>query len=171
MAASADLAVPARIGARWWLRRPAWPAGAALLTLAAAAWVFVIRDGAGAAAGMDGMGMSDGSGPGLGSAAVFVGSWGVMMAAMMLPSATPMVALYATIRSAMAARSGRLAAPTAVFVAPYLLVWLLTRLPVYLVSATLTTFGREHPGLAAIAPYAPSAVLALAGAYQFSHAK
>ena len=60
----------------------------------------------------------------------FVGAWGVMMAAMMLPSATPMIALYGVV-SRNLARSGKHVAPTALFAATYLLVWLLFGVPVY----------------------------------------
>jgi len=53
-----------------------------------------------------------------GAAASFVGMWAVMMVAMMLPSAAPVVLLFAALER----RSGRLAR-TAVFVAGYLVLW------------------------------------------------
>ena len=88
---------------------PAWAAARArlglvalLLGLAAVAWWSTA----------DRMrGMDDGPGTGLGALGWFVGVWVVMMAAMMLPSVWPTVALYAQ----MARRSVPL-----VFVAGYM---------------------------------------------------
>jgi predicted metal-binding membrane protein len=62
-------------------------------------------------------GMDDGPGTELGALGWFLGVWVVMMAAMMLPSVAPTVALYA--------RMTRRRAPTApfVFVAGYLVTW------------------------------------------------
>ena len=84
-----------------------------VLVVAAAAWAFTVHMGSGS------MGMS---------AATFVGSWIVMMAAMMLPAVAPVVALYAT-----AARR-RLVAALPVFVAGYLAVWALSAVPAYAVA-------------------------------------
>ena len=84
-----------------------------VLLVAAAAWTFTIDMGSGS------MGMS---------AAAFVGSWIVMMVAMMLPAVAPVVALYAN-----AARRGLVAA-VPVFVAGYLAVWALSAVPAYAVA-------------------------------------
>ena len=62
------------------------------------------------------------------SAATFIGSWIVMMAAMMLPAVAPVVALYAT-----AARRGLVAA-VPIFLAGYLAVWALSAVPAYAVA-------------------------------------
>jgi predicted metal-binding membrane protein len=62
-------------------------------------------------------GMDDGPGTDLGAAGWFLGAWIVMMAAMMLPSVSPTVALYARM-----ARSGPRAAPL-VFASGYLATW------------------------------------------------
>ena len=72
--------------------------------------------------GMEGMargGMSAG-GWSVGAALVFVGVWSVMMAAMMLPAAAPMILTFA---SAQARRNHAAAVPTWIFIAGYLLVW------------------------------------------------
>jgi predicted metal-binding membrane protein len=84
-----------------------------LLVVAAAAWTFTVHMGSGST-GM--------------SAAAFVGSWVVMMVAMMLPAVAPVVALYAT-----AARRGVVAA-VPVFVAGYLAVWVVSAVPAYAVA-------------------------------------
>jgi predicted metal-binding membrane protein len=89
---------------------------AATLGVAAASWVVAVRH-------MDGMDM--GVGTELGSFEFFVALWVTMMAAMMLPGATP-----AVVRHAQA--SGRvLAVPR--FVGSYLAVWTLVGITVYAV--------------------------------------
>lgn len=82
-----------------------------LLAVAAMAWTVTAR----------GDDMVMGLGP-------FVAAWLVMMVAMMLPAAAPVVALYA-----LAARRGAVAA-VPVFVAGYLAVWACTALPAYAVA-------------------------------------
>src|SRR5262249_13236739 len=83
--------------------------GAVLIAVAALAWVAVVVQAStmqqasmpGADPGMaSDMGMAtsaDHSPLSSAGAAAFLVSWGVMMAAMMLPSATPMIALYGAI--------------------------------------------------------------------------
>ena len=74
--------------------------------------------------------------PSVGEAVAFVAAWAVMMAAMMLPSALPMIGLYAaTQRSA----PGPAAKATAIasFVLMYLVVWGMTGLPIYFASVAL----------------------------------
>ena len=82
-----------------------------LLAVAAVAWAVTAR----------GDDMSMGLGP-------FAAAWLIMMVAMMLPAAAPVVALYA-----LAARRGAVAA-VPVFVAGYLAVWAVTALPAYAVA-------------------------------------
>ena len=95
---------------------------AALVAAAAAAWL-------GFAAWMGGM---EGVGADL-TAATFAGSWALMMAAMMLPSMTPVVGLYDRMR--LGHNYG--AEATAAFVAGYLATW---------VAAGLTAFGLVKAG-------------------------
>jgi predicted metal-binding membrane protein len=70
-------------------------------------------------------GMDDGPGTDLGAIGWFLGVWIVMMAAMMLPSVSPTVALYARM-----ARSGPHVAPP-VFVSGYLATWAAAGLGAY----------------------------------------
>jgi len=86
---------------------------AGVLGVALAGWIVAIQR-------MDGMDM--GPGTDLGSFSFFLGAWVTMMAAMMLPSALPMVLLFDRVGSAQRA-SGRDAASTGVFVLSYLAVW------------------------------------------------
>jgi predicted metal-binding membrane protein len=86
-----------------------------LIVLAAVAWAVTdIRMS----------GMDAGPGTPLGTFTFFITTWVVMMAAMMFPSAAPMVNMYVTIqrgrrRKAMTTQAGA----TACFVAGYLIVW------------------------------------------------
>ncbi|GAB3793601.1 DUF2182 domain-containing protein [Nocardioides ungokensis] len=96
----------------------------ALFGIAVVGWIWSAH----AMAGMD-------AGPwtGLGSLAWFLGVWVVMMAAMMLPSVAPTVALYT-----------RVTRPTSrlspwIFVGGYLLVWAAAGLVAYAVGVAATT--------------------------------
>jgi predicted metal-binding membrane protein len=99
---------------------------ALLFALAGIAWWFTL----------DRMrGMDQGPGTDLGTLGWFVGVWVVMMAAMMLPSVAPTVALYS--------RMAQSRAPVAplVFTAGYLLTW---------TAAGLLAFGISHLGRSAV---------------------
>jgi predicted metal-binding membrane protein len=100
----------------------------------------------------------------------FLGAWGVMMAAMMLPSATPMIALYSTV-SRNLSRSGKRVVPVALFAASYLGVWLAFGVPVYVVGALVGSRARADPAVATVLPYGVAVVLLAAGAYQFTALK
>jgi predicted metal-binding membrane protein len=134
---------------------------AVLLTLAAAAWVGVVRSpmGDGDMAGMQ-MVMA----PTARDALEYVVAWAVMMAAMMLPSAAPMMALYAATQRG-AGRGAMRATAVAAFVATYLALWAATGVPVYLASLGLMALG---PGALA---YVTAAVLLAAGLFQLSPLK
>src|SRR5437762_1286719 len=103
--------------------------GAALLVVAAVAWVGVL----GQAAGMSGDAMGGGTAmdapmAGPAPAAAFLVAWAVMMAAMMLPSAMPMIALYGAVHRSSGA-TGQPGVPTALFALTYLAVWAAVGLP------------------------------------------
>jgi predicted metal-binding membrane protein len=121
--------------------RPFWIAGAGLIAATVAAWVVVI-----ASTGDDSMDMMP-------SAGAYVGSWTVMMAAMMLPSVAPFALLYA--------RGASTAAAPGLLAAGYLAVWALVGVPAYALDRAL---GMEHPT-------ATAAVLIAAGLYQLSPIK
>jgi predicted metal-binding membrane protein len=131
-----------------------------LLVIAAVAWVDVIRSSLGTPDMMMTMFMpltiSDGF--------AFVASWGIMMAAMMLPSALPMISLYGATQRREAATGSR-GAPVAVFTLVYLAVWAASGVPVYLI----------HTGLMALPPrtfaYGVAATLLAAGVFQLSPLK
>ena len=103
---------------------------------------------------------------GVAEALVFLGAWGVMMAAMMLPSATPMIALYGALRRD-AAGNGPAGISTALFALVYLALWVAFGIPVYLASIAVGA----RTDLAAALPYALAVVLVAAGIYQFTPLK
>jgi Predicted metal-binding integral membrane protein (DUF2182) len=75
-------------------------------------------------------GMDAGPGTDLGGLAWFTGIWVTMMAAMMLPSAAPMVRLFHRVSTERAKR-GQTAVPTWMFCLSYLAVWTLYGLTAY----------------------------------------
>jgi predicted metal-binding membrane protein len=103
-------------------------------------------------------------------AALMFTMWWVMMIAMMVPSATPMVLLFtATKRKQQALISP--AAQAWVFVSGYLLIW-----AGFSLLATLAQWGLERAGLLSMAVVSTNArfggaILLAAGLYQFTPAK
>ena len=131
------------------------PLVAALVVLAVAgvAWVAVVQQSR-AMAEMDGMDM------GLGPIESFAAMWVVMMAAMMLPSAIPVVLEFARA----AERRRRWPVATAVLAVTYLGVWLLFGVVCY---AIYTALGMPWPNQ----PLVVGLALALAGVYSLSPIK
>jgi predicted metal-binding membrane protein len=135
-------------------------ASGVLLALAAAAWVAVVASGM---RSHDGMAM-DAMSPPVVDLVAFTGSWAVMMTAMMLPSALPMIALYGAIQRKTAPGAPR-GVPVAIFTAVYLAVWAATGMPVYAASALATRLRTET------VPYGIATVLVVAGLYQWTPLK
>ena len=69
-------------------------------------------------------------GTGVAEGVTFLAAWGVMMAAMMLPSAVPMISLYGVLHRNPSS-STPAGIPTAVFAFIYLLMWLAFGVPVH----------------------------------------
>src|SRR5687767_4006285 len=131
-----------------------------LLVIAAVAWVSVIR----ASLRGDDMMMTMPMPATVSDGLAFVVSWGIMMTAMMLPSALPMISLYgATQRGAGGARAKGV--PVAVFTAVYLVVWGASGVPVYLAHTLLMTLPGSAFG------YGVAVILLAAGAFQLSPLK
>jgi predicted metal-binding membrane protein len=130
--------------------------GPAVLTLvlAAAAWALSAKR----MGGMD-------AGPGgeLGDLAWFAVTWLVMMAAMMLPAATPMIAAYGR----RATRPGA----TAVFAAGYLAAWAAAGLLAYTVIEGVRSFGLAFLAWEEAGRFVAAAVIAGAGLYQLTTPK
>jgi predicted metal-binding membrane protein len=138
--------------------------GFALLVVTALAWMSVVRD-------TQSMSMvAPGVSPSVAEGAAFCGQWGVMMAAMMLPSAAPMILLYRTVSSRLSA-AGERVIPGTLFTAVYLLFWLLFGVPVYGAYLAVGAAAARWPSLHTAMPYLLACVLAAAGIFQFSRMK
>lgn len=144
------------------VKRPSTAAlAAALIALALACWIVALQR-------MDGMDM--GPGTDLGSFPFFLGVWVTMMAAMMLPSALPMVLLFHRVSAGQRA-AGKPAASTGVFVAAYLAVWSAFGVAAFLAyravgAADLSFLAWDRRG-----PLVAGAAVALAGLYEVTPLK
>ena len=131
-----------------------------LVLIAALAWVDVVRSSLSEPDMMMTMFMPMTVPDGL----AFLAGWGIMMTAMMLPSALPMIGLYGATQRGTAAPGPR-GVPVGVFVFVYLAVWMAFGIPVYV----------AHTFLMALPPaafaYGIAAVLLAAGAFQLSPVK
>ena len=110
--------------------------------------------------------MDAGPGTDLGGVAWFLGIWVTMMAAMMLPSVSPMVLAYARV-----GRARPTSAPTAVFVAGYFAAWTLYGLVAYglyrlVDAADLGLLAWHRAG-----PYVAGGAIVAAGLYQLTPIK
>ena len=131
---------------------------------------------------MDGMEMEAGAAPSLGTvlgisprpwspveAGVTLTMWVVMMVGMMLPSATPMILLYARV-GRQSRKEGKPFAATGFFAGGYLLAWvgfaLAATLGQWLMEGTLLS-----PALASASRIFSGAVLIVAGLYQWTPLK
>jgi len=124
-----------------------------VMAVAAAAWVVMVQQSR-SMAGMDGMDM------GLGTVESFATSWVVMTAAMMLPSAVPVMLEFA--RTAERRRRWQLA--TGVLAVTYLVVWLVFGVVCYAIHTAVRMPWRNQSVVVGLA-------LALAGLYSLSSIK
>jgi len=164
------------------LRRERQVVLAALALLVILAWAWLL---AGSGTGMSMRAMTTAAFPlpampfepmpwSLGHALVMLAMWSVMMVAMMLPSAAPVILLYAHAwRSEQ--RRGRIAPgrpPVIAFVAGYLAVWI-----GFAAAATLLQYGLERTGVLhgmlmwSTSRTLSAVILVAAGLYQFLPAK
>lgn len=93
--------------------------------------------------------------------------WAVMMAAMMLPTAAPMLVAFARMQGAGAGKAGR-GAPVAGFAGGYLLVWAGFSVGAALLQAGLTDLALMSPMMMQTAAPISGAILIAAGLYQFT---
>jgi len=96
--------------------------------------------------------------------------WAVMMVGMMLPSAAPMILLYATISRRQRGR-GHIFAPTGVFAAGYVVAWTAFSLAATALQGALEQAALLSPMMAATSPYLGGALLVAAGVYQWTPLK
>jgi predicted metal-binding membrane protein len=135
--------------------------GALVLGAALVAWIVTVER-------MSGMDM--GPGTNLGGAGWFMGIWVTMMAAMMLPSAAPMLLLFDHV-SAERARRGRAFVPTWIFAASYLVVWTIYGLIAYALYRGIRALDLGFLAWHRDGPYVAGAFIALAGIYELTPLK
>ena len=147
-----------------------------LVVLTGAAWALMLHHAISMSAPMDSAGRGTlgvemiGAEFTLGGLGVFLAGWTVMMGAMMLPSAAPMILTFAAVQGR---RNRNVTVSTWIFVAAYILVWAYAGLVVYV----LLHAGRDllyHFGWYQNGPWARLALgvtLTLAGLYQFTPLK
>jgi predicted metal-binding membrane protein len=115
-------------------------------------------------------GMDAGPGTDLGGIGWYAGIWVTMMAAMMFPSAAPMVLLFHRV-SGERARRGQSFVPTWVFILAYLAVWAVYGLAAYGLYRLLVHVGGDFFAWDRGGPYVAGAAIALAGAYELTPLK
>ena len=103
-------------------------------------------------------------------AASFTGMWLLMMAAMMLPSVTPVVLLFRTMQRGRATH-GSPTVPTAAFVGGYVVVWVLAGIGADLAYVLTQAVGDKLRAGSNAVPYLGGGIIVLAGLYQFSPLK
>ena len=145
-----------------------------LITVTAIAWAFTLYQpfamsaSMGSAMGeMEGMAMEGmAAGWSFAGLLIFVTVWTIMMVAMMLPAAAPMILIFA---SAQARRDRHVAIPTWIFVAGYILVWAAAGLGAYVLDQAFTKLVSSQASLdpGTWAPLALGITLISAGLYQF----
>jgi predicted metal-binding membrane protein len=143
----------------------AWVA-ASILLLAALAWAWTMN-GAGLAGGDTIPGMGRAEPPGFW---IVLAMWWVMMAAMMLPSAAPMILLYGRVRAAH--RDDPAISGSWIFMAGYLLAWAAIALAAAALQSIATRAGLLDAATMRLASrWLAGATLVAAGLYQLSPAK
>ena len=113
-------------------------------------------------------GMDAGPGTDLGSAGWYLGIWVTMMAAMMLPSATPMVLLFSKVASGSTDRAGL---ATGLFVTGYLIVWTGFGLVAYGLFRLVRGLDPSFLAWEREGPVVAGAAIVLAGIYQLTPMK
>ena len=116
-------------------------------------------------------GMDAGPGTDLGGLGWYVGIWVTMMAAMMLPSAAPMVLLFARVSGERARRGQAELVPTWIFVAGYLTAWTAYGLAAYGIYRAVVLAGTAWLAWDRTGPYVAGGALIGAGLYQLTPLK
>src|SRR6266508_525671 len=96
--------------------------------------------------------------------------WAVMMVAMMVPAASPMILTFATINRRRAA-AGTPAVPTTVFLAGYLVIWSAFSLGAAALQGALQAAALLAPATLRATPLVGAALLIAAGIYQLTPLK
>jgi predicted metal-binding membrane protein len=142
-----------------------------LIALSGLAWLYLVRL-ASTMADMDmpGMAMPDMHAWSVTDAALPFAMWAVMMVAMMLPSATPMILMF-TLVNRRRAEQGRPLARTGLFVLGYILVWGAYSAGAALAQSGLHAIALLSPTMMATSPYLGGGLLVAAGVFQWTPLK
>jgi len=137
-----------------------------LVVLMLAAWAHVLRS----PMGMDDMaGMEMAMRPTFANGLAYVTAWSVMMTAMMLPSASPLVLLYAG--ALRGSGDAGVVGKTYALAGGYLLVWVLYSAAATALQRLLSHLLVLTPMMETATPLATAVLLAVAGLYQLTPAK
>ena len=154
------------------IRRDRVITGAGLAALAILAWLSLIRMGD----QMGGMEMETMPGMpmpvawGAGHFLLTFLMWAVMMVAMMVPTASPMILTFATINRRRAASSA-VAVPTAIFLGGYLVIWSGFSLGATALQWALQSAALLAPATLTVTPFVGGVLLIAAGLYQITPLK
>ena len=145
------------------LRRERYLILGTLLVLAAIAWGVLIWQ----APGMNnqGMGLTMGM-----SAALFISIWAVMMVAMMLPAAAPMILMFSAVYAGKRLKEQPFV-PTWIFVSAYLLVWILCGVIAYPLALGADKLAAQSMWVMDNGARIGGVILVAAGLYQLSPLK
>ncbi len=150
-------------------RERRWMIGA-MLALAALAWAYTVYLGVGRTSMGDAIAMPGMAQWSLADLGFMFVMWAVMMFAMMLPSVTPTVLIFARVRDKRAV-TGRPHAPTAAFVTGYLVAWAGFSLLATIANWSLHTGGAMTSMMGKVAPQAGGVLLIAAGVFQWTPLK
>ncbi len=153
---------------------------ASLLLLAALAWAYLISlalamndmAGMGGAGDMSGMGeIAGGLKPWtVADGVLMFVMWAIMMLAMMLPSAAPMILIFARVNGKQRDK-GNVYVPTAIFSAGYVIVWTLFSLVATAAQWGLQNAALLSPAMVSASVYLGAALFIAAGIYQWTPLK
>jgi predicted metal-binding membrane protein len=161
-------------GLATWLKRDNLSVFLGLVLLAVIAWAYILHLSAMSSESMDSM-VSDVAMPQMNQwdtkdvTAIAI-MWSVMMIAMMLPSATPMILIFSTVNKKRQL-SGNPFEPTWIFLSGYLLVWIGFSLIAAGSQWSLHNLSLISPGMKIINPLVSGIVLIAAGIYQLTPIK
>jgi predicted metal-binding membrane protein len=99
-----------------------------------------------------------------------VGMWAVMMVAMMIPAAAPMILTFAAVHRRRS-EEGRPAVPTSIFLLGYLVVWSLFSVAAAAGQAVLHARALLSPEMSAASPMLVGGLLVAAGVFQWTPLK
>jgi predicted metal-binding membrane protein len=152
------------------LRRDRLVVAAALAALTVAAWLYLLYTAAHMAMPEMAMAMPAMHSWSWVELGALVVMWTVMMVAMMVPSAAPMIVMFATINRRRREQHGPFV-PTAVFLAGYLVVWTGFSVLAALAQAALHAAALMSPMMVTTSPLLGGVLLVAAGVFQWTRLK